>query len=154
LRVLKTQQAVLGLNTRRQKLYLDNRADVEPNAQLEQAANMNPLLQGKTNYNPQEYDQMVQGNSAEQNTELNGIATRIVDQQLAAEPAPGAVDVTMPERGQVLTFTRTMQVDGNAPLKLELRVGSLPRSNRGFLTLVILAIAGIAMLAVPRAAEG
>ena len=47
LRVLKTQQAVLGLNTRRQKLYLDNRADVQRNEQLEQAANLNPFLQGR-----------------------------------------------------------------------------------------------------------
>ncbi|MGA3170556.1 MAG: hypothetical protein ABSE62_06040, partial [Chthoniobacteraceae bacterium] len=85
--------------------------------------------------------------------ELDRIASRIVDQQLAAEPAPGAVDVTMPERGQVLTFTRTMQVDGDAPLKLDLRLGSLPRSNSGFLTLVILAIAAIAMLAMPRSVE-
>ncbi len=90
LRVLKTQQAVLGLNTRLQRLYLDNRSSVEQNSQIEQAANLNPLLQGKTNYDPQQYDQMMQGNTAEANNALNGIASRIVDQQLAAEPAPNA----------------------------------------------------------------
>ena len=58
---------------------------------------------------------MLLGNTAEENSALNGIASRMVDQQLAAEPAPGAIDVTMPERGQVLTFTRSMQVDGNTP---------------------------------------
>jgi hypothetical protein len=146
LRVLKTQQAVLGLNTRRQKLYLDNRGDVQRNEQLEQAANLNPLLQGKTNYDPQQFDQMLLGNTAEENTALNGIASRLVDQQLAAEPAPGAIDVTMPERGQVLTFTRSMQVDGNAPLTLQLDLNKLPRSNQAFMTLLLLAIAIITAL--------
>ena len=42
LRKLKTEQAVLGLNTRRQRLYLDNRADAAPNDLLEQSAHLNP----------------------------------------------------------------------------------------------------------------
>jgi hypothetical protein len=151
LRELKKQQAVLGLNTRRQKLYLDNRAEVQQrNEQLEQAANLNPLLQGKTNYNPQQFDQMLQGNTAEENNALNGIAARLVDQQLAAEPAPGAIDVTLPVRGRVLTFTRSMQVDGNAPLKLELELNKLPRPNLLFLTLLMVAIALIARMVLPR----
>jgi hypothetical protein len=146
LRVLKTQQALLGLNTRRQKLYLDNRGDVERNEQLEQAANLNPLLQGKSNYDPQQFDEMLQGNTAEENSALNGIASRIVDQQLAAEPAPEAIDVSMPERGQVLTFTRSMQVDGNAPLSLELELDKSPRSGRGFMTLLMLGIGVVAAM--------
>jgi hypothetical protein len=149
LRVLKTQQAVLGLNTRRQKLYLDNRADAQQrNEQLEQAANLNPLLQGKTNYDPQQYDQLLQGNTAEENNALNGIAARLVDQQLAAEPAPGAINVTMPERGKVLTFTRSLQVDGNAPLKLDLSLRELPATSWGFTTLLIAAIGMISVMAV------
>jgi hypothetical protein len=156
LRVLKTQQAVLGLNTRRQKLYLDNRAGVqERNGQLEQAANLNPLLQGKTNYDPQQYDQLLQGNTAEQNSALNGIATRLVDQQLAAEPAPGAINVTMPERGKVLTFTRSMQVNGDTPLKLDLQLRPLSGTSHGFITLILAAIAIIAVTAIrnPRSAQ-
>ena len=152
LRVLKTQQAVLGLNTRRQKLYLDNRADVQRNEQLEQAANLNPFLQGKTNYDPQQFDQMLLGNTAEENSALGGIASRLVDQQLAAEPAPGAIDVTMPERGQVLTFTRSMQVDGNAPLKLELDLTRLHHASWMFISLLMLAIAVIAGIVIPRPA--
>jgi hypothetical protein len=153
LRVLKTQQAVLGLNTRRQKLYLDNRAGMQRNEQLEQAANQNPFLQGKSNYDPQQFDQMLLGNTAEENTALNGIAARLVDQQLAAEPAPGAIDVTMPERGQVLTFTRSMQVDGNAPLKLDLDLSRLPHSSWGFTMLLLLAIAIVTPLAIRRPAS-
>jgi hypothetical protein len=151
LRVLKTQQALLGLNAARQKLYLDNKADVQQNAQMEEAANLNPLLQGKLNYNPQQFDQMVQGNTVEENNALTGIASRLVDQQLAAEPAPGAIDINMPVRGQVLTFTRSMQVDGNAPLRLELSLNRLPHSNGLFMSLVLLAIVVISAIAVPKA---
>jgi hypothetical protein len=154
LRVLKTQQALLGLNTRRQKLYLDNRGDVQRNEQLEQAANLNPLLQGKSNYDPQQFDQMLQGNTAEENSALNGIASRIVDQQLAAEPAPEAIDVSMPERGEVLTFTRSMQVDGNAPLSLELELDKAPRPGRGFMTLLLLGIGVVAAMVMREPAVG
>ena len=152
LRVLKTQQAVLGLNTRRQKLYLDNRADARRNEQLEQAANLNPFLQGKMNYDPQQFDAMLQGNTAEENSALHGIAARLVDQQLAAEPAPGAIDVSMPERGRVLTFTRSMQVDGNTPLKLELELNKLPHSSWPFASVLMLAIGIIAATVIPRPA--
>ena len=150
LRVLKTQQAVLGLNTRRQKLYLDNRADAQRNEQLEQAANMNPFLQGKMNYDPQQFDEMLQGNTAEENSALKGIASRLVDQQQAAEPAPGAIDVTMPERGQALTFTRSMQIDGNAPLRLELKLEKAPASSLPFVGLLMVAVAVIAGRVAPR----
>jgi hypothetical protein len=105
LRSLKTQQAVIGLNTRRQKLYLDNRADAARNESLEQAANLNPFLQGKATFHPQQVDQLLMGNTAEENTALRGIATKIVDQQLGADPAPGAIDVTLTRAGQVVTFT-------------------------------------------------
>ncbi len=143
LRALKTQQAVFGLNTRRQKLYLDNSAEVVKNEQLEQAANLNPFLQGRMNYDPKQVDQLLMGNTAEENSALRGIAARIVDQQLAAEPAPGAIDVTLPEKGQVLTFTRSLQVDGGAPLELRLDVSSARRSGVGFGLLVLVVAGGI-----------
>jgi hypothetical protein len=123
LRNLKTQQAVLGLNTRRQRLYLDNRADAARNDQLEQAANLNPFMQGRYNFDPRQVDQLLMGNTAEENSALRGIATRIVDQQISAEPAASALDLTLPERGQVLTFTRSLQVEGAAPAELRVEVG-------------------------------
>ncbi len=141
LRALKTQQAVFGLNTRRQKLYLDNSVDVVKNEQLEQAANLNPFLQGRMNYDPGQADQLLMGNTADENTALRGIATRIVDQQLAADTAPSAIDVTLPEKGRVLTFTRSLQVDGSAPLELQLDVSPARRSGLGFGIVVLLAAA-------------
>jgi len=81
LRNLRTQQTMLGLNTRRQRMYLDNRADAARNEPLEQAANLNPFMQGKINFDPQQIDQLLMGNTVEENTALHGIATRLVDQQ-------------------------------------------------------------------------
>ncbi|MSU49113.1 MAG: hypothetical protein EXS37_08530 [Opitutus sp.] len=142
LRNLKTQQAVLGLNTRRQRLYFDNRADAAQNAPLEQAATLNPFMQGKLNFDPRQADQLLLGNTAEENTALRGIATRIVEQQLAADPAPGAIEVTLPERGHVLTFARSLQVDGRAPLELKLDVEKITRTNI-FLSAILLIALGI-----------
>ena len=131
LRQLKTQQAVLGLNTRRQKLVLDNRyaTPQAENTQLERAAEANPVLQGSYNFDPKQFDRFLEGNTADENAALKEIANRIVAQQLAAEPAPAALDVTLPERGTVLEFGRSVQVDGQRPMAIELK---LKRASAGF----------------------
>ena len=137
LRQTKTEQAVLGLNTRRQKLEIDNRsaAPAADNAQLDRAAEANPVLRGGFNYDPKQFDRFLEGNTAEENTALKEIANRIVTQQLAAEPAPVALDVTLPERGTVLTFGRSVQVDGQRPMVLTL---DLKRTGSGFAWLAVL----------------
>jgi hypothetical protein len=137
LRQLKTQQAVLGLNTRRQKLAIDNRGAVPQadNAQLDRAAEANPVLRGGYNYDPKQFDRFLEGNTSDENAALKEIANRIVTQQLAAEPAPVALDVTLPERGTVLTFGRSVQVDGQRPMSITL---DLKRSGGGFAWFAIL----------------
>jgi len=151
LKTLKTQQAVVGLNTRRQRLYLDNKNnDTARNEQLEQAANANPFMNGGANFDPRQMDQLLMGNTAEENSALKGIAGRIVEQQLAAEPAPGAINVTIPESGRVLTFTRSIQVDGEHPLNLKLSLASTRGSNGWFVTALLLVTATVATVAFPR----
>lgn len=159
LRALKTDQAMVSLNTRRQRLYLDNRGDAARNEQLEQAARLNPYMQGRANFDPQQLDQLLMGNSAEENSALRGIAARIVEQELSTEPAPGAIDVALPRQGQVLTFTRSLQVDGGAPLGLELKINR--RGGAGWRAIAFIAgsIALATLLALPAkpstpAAEG
>jgi hypothetical protein len=127
LRQLKTQQAVLGLNTRRQKLVLDQSVATGDKDQLEKAAEANPVLRGDLNYDPRQFDRYIAGNTADENAALKEIANRIVTQQLAAEPAPLALDVTLPERGTVMTFGRSVQVDGERAMGIDLdlkRTGS------------------------------
>lgn len=150
LRALKTQQAVLGLNTRRQRLYLDNRMDAARNEQLEQAASLNPFMQGRMNFDPRQVDQLLMGNSVEENAALRGIASRLVDQQLAAEPTPAAIEITLPERGQVLTFTRSLQVDGDAALNLELEISRVDGVNLATSLFALIGVAITAAVLLPR----
>jgi len=155
LRTLKTQQAVVGLNTRRQRLYLDNKgADAVRNDQLEQAASQNPFIQGRMNFDPQQIDQLLVGNSVEENSALRGIAGRIVEQQLAAEPVGREIDVTIPESGRVLTFTRSIQVDGEAPLALDLRLEKTGGANGWFIGALLLVGTVAAGAVFPRRTNG
>ena len=128
---------MLGLNTRRQKLVIDNRiaAPQAANAQLDRAAEVNPVLRGGYNYDPKQFDRFLEGNTADENAALKEIANRIVTQQLAAEPAPVALDVTLPERGTVLNFGRSVQVDGQRPMAITL---DLKRTGSGFAWLAVL----------------
>jgi uncharacterized OB-fold protein len=90
------------------------------------------------------------GNSADENTALRGIADRLVDQQLAAEPAPRAIDVTLSERGRVLTFTRSLQVEGDKPLQLNLDIARTARPPYATAAVLLLAVAGIAAIPLAR----
>ena len=149
LRALKTDQAMVSLNTRRQRLYLDNRAEAERNEQLEQAASLNPYMQGKANFDPQQLDQILMGNTVEENSALRGIAARIVDQQLATDPAPGAIDLTLPKQGDVLTFTRSLQVDGAAPLGLDLTIERAGVVTWRFVAMMLAVVALVTWVVVP-----
>jgi len=132
LRATSNQRAMLGLNTRRQKLVMDNRLAAPQqaeNAQLNRAAEVNPVLRGSYNYDPKQFDRFFEGNTADENAALKEIANRIVSQQLAADPAPAALDLTLPERGMVLSFGRSVQVDGVRPMAIDL---DLKREGSGF----------------------
>jgi len=124
LRNLYNQQAIVGLNTRRQRLYLDNKSrdSAVQNEQIEQAANANPVLQGHTDFDLGNVGQMLQGNSLEETSALRRVADRIVSQQIAAEPAPRAIGLTLPEQGTETWFKRSVQVDGQKPLELQITI--------------------------------
>ncbi len=150
LRNLRTEQTLLGLNTRRQRMYLDNRVAAARNDPLEQAASLNPLMRGSVNFDPQEADQLMQGNTVEETAALHGIASRIVDQQLAGDPPPGAVDITLPDGGRVATFTRSLQVEGGRPLSLSLEVGPSTPAGRPLGLLLLLGAAAVSVIALRR----
>ncbi len=125
---LQTQQAIVGLNTRRQRLFLDsNRGGgaVTGNEQMLQAAATNPILQQEQlNYRPQELSQLLAGNSKEENAILQQIAGRLVQHQRTTESAPQAITISLPEEGNLYRFRRSVQVAENAPLDLQLRFHS------------------------------
>lgn len=122
-RNLKMQQAVLGLNTRRQRNYLDNGggfANDMPNQQLEQAAQENPILQGNFNFDPQQFDRLMVGNTAEETSALKEIANCIVEQQLEVMPAPESLKVDLMGQGRMFRFERSLQVVGDEAMTLDL----------------------------------
>ena len=125
---LQTQQAIVGLNTRRQRLFLDSNrggAAIADNEQLRQAAAINPILQQEQlNYRPQELSQLLAGNSKEDNANLQQIAGRLVQHQRTTEPAPQAIIISLPEDGNIYSFRRSVQVAENAQLELQLEFHS------------------------------
>jgi hypothetical protein len=145
---LQTQQAIVGLNTRRQRLYLDNSKNdtaLADNKQLRQAAAENQILQqGQLNFRPQQLSQLLQGNTTEDNAVLQQIAGRLVQHQRTTEPAPQAITITLPEEGTVYTFSRTVQVAENAPLELDLRFGLQRRLHLWQAAMVLALLAAIA----------
>lgn len=151
---LQTQQAVVGLNTRRQRVYLDNGLDdaaFAKNEQLEQGAAQNRVLNdGVLNYRPQELSQLLQGNTSEDNAVLQRIATRLVKHQKITEPAPRAITITLPEEGTVYSFRRTVHVSGNTPLKLDLKIARVNAIQRDRLAVVLGFVFVAAMVLVVR----
>lgn len=120
---LQTQQAIVGLNTRRQRILLDNEqnAGSSTNEQLLQAAAGNRILQqDELNFRPQELGQLLGGNTNQDNAVLQQIAGRLVQHQRTTEPAPQAIIISLPEEGNVYSFSRSVQVSENSPLELQL----------------------------------
>ncbi|MGE9269655.1 MAG: hypothetical protein ACQKBU_02530, partial [Verrucomicrobiales bacterium] len=130
-RNLKMQQAVLGLNTRRQRNYIDNRFNSmeEKNMQLEAAANVNPILQGFQNYDPQQFDRLLVGNSIEETNSLREIASGIVEQQLEVQGAPSSLEVDFVGQGRLLRFTRSLQVKEAESMSLALNLEPEHKQN-------------------------
>lgn len=125
---LQTQQAIVGLNTRRQRLFLDNQrggSAISANEQQRQAAAINPILQAEQlNYRPQELSQLLAGNSNEDNAILQQIAGRLVQHQRTTEPAPQAIVISLPEEGNIYSFRRSVQVAEKSALELRLQFRS------------------------------
>lgn len=121
---LRTQQAVVGLNTRRQRLVLDHESgggDSVVNDQLKQGAAVNRVLnEGEVNFRPEELPQLLQGNTSDDNASLQRIAGKIVRQQQGTEAIARPMGLVLPSEGLVYRFERPLQVSENAPLNLEL----------------------------------
>ncbi|MDB4733176.1 hypothetical protein OAF42_01900 [Planctomicrobium sp.] len=143
---LQMQQAIVGLNTRRQRLYLDHSGtedSIVENEQLRQAAAGNPVLQqDQLNFRPQQLSQLLQGNTTADNAVLQKIAGRLVQHQHTTEPAPQAILISLPEEGNVYTFGRSVQVSENAPLELDLDFGSKTRLQNWQTILLVLLLTG------------
>lgn len=144
LRQLQTQQALWGLNSRRQRIYLDNKAtgnEGSENRDLEDSAYSNPLFQGQKDFDVRKVDDFLRGNSLEEKKSLKSIANRIIAQQIATEPAPQTISTIVRGRGEVLRFTRGIQVNGAKELGLKLDIESTHRVSKAWSLMLLLGIA-------------
>lgn len=147
LRELQNSQAVVGLNTFRQRSYLNNGSvedfGIERNLQFEQSASQNPLIGGSLNYDPSRVDELLAGNSLQVTSALKRMAGRIVSQQDAAEPASQAIESQLPEHGTIYKFARSVQVAGGAPLELNF---AIERKSEPSIWNVVAMLVGITLI--------
>ena len=107
-------------------------------AELEQAAQSNEVLQGQLNYDPNKVDDFLLGNTAEENSALKRMAGRLVSHQQAADLGVRGLEVSLPARGELLTFHRSVQVDISKPLRLELTLAPEGKVPLWFLGAIII----------------
>ncbi len=84
-------------------------------------------------------------------TRLKNIAKRLITQQIATEPAPQTISTIVRGRGEVLRFTRGIQVDGGGELGLNLDIESTTGVKTTWSILVLLGIGLTGALALRRA---
>ena len=109
---LKLQQAFVGLNVRQSS------AAGEPDAM---AGKLHAAAQSKdANYTQQDAKQILDGNTADDNTAYTRLAERLIQQQDAAASNPTAIHANLPEQGRLLTFSRAVAVDTWADLQVGL----------------------------------
>jgi hypothetical protein len=142
---LKMQQALVGLNYRRNAAFQDQAAAPE-GAATNTALNILKANQPPS-YTQQQVQQALGANSAEDNTALMRLAEHLIQQQDAAQAAPEAIRASLPEQGNRVTFTRSLFVDPYAPLKLDLETKSvLPATRSTRFWLLIGLFAGLTLL--------
>lgn len=122
------QNAIIGLNTRLQRLYMDNEfselATLQgQNDQIQAATRANPVFtNGSLNVGQADFQNIIRGNNAEVNRVHKTIASKWVRNQRIAEPVGQMIDPVMPVSGESLVFTRMIQVDGEEALELDLEL--------------------------------
>ena len=140
---LQCQQATWGLNTRRQRIYLGNKAagNAYANISLEESAVSNPIFNGHKDCDVRKVDDFLRGNTLEEKKSLKNIARRIITQQIATEPAPQTISTIVRGRGEVLRFTRGIQVNGGKELALKLDIEPTHGVNKFHAILILLGVA-------------
>jgi hypothetical protein len=151
LQKLKTQQAMMGINMRRNN-FMMNSGVASQQAEQQQAAI--PLQQGKgVNYTQAQVKQVMELNTIEDNTAFRRLAERIVRQQEAIEAETGAIQATLPGVGQVLNFSQSVQGKGSRELRVVLtaKTGGVGFPTEKLVLLLALLIAlGLIRLAAPK----
>ncbi|HMH80243.1 MAG TPA: hypothetical protein VK514_08475 [Candidatus Acidoferrum sp.] len=132
---IKLQQALIGLNVRQAAANGDTAA----------LGGKFRDLRGRkeVNYTQQDAKDIIDRNSADENTAYMRLAERLVQQQDAAVSSPAAIRANIPEQGRVLTFKRAVLVDTWADLKIGLEAKAVKAASAAVRVLIL---AGTMML--------
>src|SRR5207302_11179106 len=113
---LKTQQALLGLNQRRQAAF-----DYQDKGGKGARSPFSRWAPGQSpDYTQKQAEQALEQNGAEDNAALMKLAERLIRQQDAGVGKPEAIRATLPTQGKQLTFTGSLQVESWADLRVTL----------------------------------
>lgn len=113
-------------------------ASEDASGPLAEAARRNPLLQGRLEYRPEDFDTFLIGNSALENVTLRRLARRLIGHQIAAIPAPDALTVNIPQQGMIESFARNVQVRNDQALRLNLSLRRKGATGTGSIALCFL----------------
>ena len=140
---LKLQQALVGLNMRQ--------ATASGGSSPVSGKLLDLHNNRQANYTQQDAKQIIDSNSADENTAFMKLAERLIQQQDAAVANPAVIRANIPEQGRLLTFKRAVVVDTWADLDIGLQTRTLtiaPWNTRALiLALTALGLAAIALLA-------
>ena len=147
---LKMQQALLGLNQRRQAAF-DSEPRPEASGGKSPRSPFSRWTPGQSpDYTQQQAEQVLEQNGAEDNAALMRVAERLIHQQDAGAGKPEAIRATLPAQGKQLTFTGSLQVESWADLRVKLdakRSAASPWAARfGILVAIFAALAALATL--------
>lgn len=138
LKNVREEQALVALANRRNVFYNDNASTQQAGQQV--AIENSQLL----NYTDSMVQDVLRGNSEEDNKALRILATRLIDQQQAVPVSPQAIQTVLPEQGNVASFSRSLQINNQADLIIELkgtRTASAPSGGNLTIILLLLALA-------------
>ncbi len=132
---IKLQQALVGLNVRQATSTGDANS---------LAGKLRDLRARKElNYSQQDAKDIIDRNTADENSAYMRLAERLVQQQDAAVSSPAAIRASIPEQGRVLTFKRSVAVDDWADLRIGLEATAIrpaPMTARFFTLLITVAV--------------
>lgn len=126
---LKLQQALVGLNVRQAAATGDTTVLGTRFRDLRGSKNLN--------YTQQDAKGIMDRNSADDNAATMRLAEKLIQQQDAAVTTAAAIRANIPQQGRVLTFQRSVAVDKEADLRIDLRT-SAAETNAGVVRGVIL----------------
>jgi hypothetical protein len=123
------QQALVGLNVRQSALGGDGGALGNKLRDLR--------ARKEANYSQQDAKDIIDHNTADENTAFMKLAERLIQQQDAAVTSPAAIRASIPDQGRVLTFKRAVAVDRWADLRIDLETKAVRTASWGVKSLIL-----------------